>query len=430
MRQRSVPSWSRQRGTTLALALVAAIIVSGALAALTSLALAQTRDARRYTDSVDAVYLAHSNLELAKQLIVSGSHTPTAGTAVPGTGVSVTGLTGGTLLLTATEMYDTDATRQVAQQFSMSQSLANYLYFSDLSRLTFRSSRRRGAIHTNNELRFSGAGGEYGPDVSTSLGISYLNGAAPDNTTLHGTVDPARPPIDIQLDPLSGLPQLDVIASATVADFSFDNTADTRIRLYVNSGQQMLAIERWSGGSLVSQQDVAAPANGHIYSTGLIEVHGEVIGRLTIASQSSIRIVDSIVYRDASGQSAYLNGDDYSATYEPNPNYDHDAALGLIAQNDILWNESIPQSFEVNAAIAAIDGSIKVETTDYLRESLRVLGSVTSRRGILLGYLNGSGDVVSGFKSSSMVYDGGFLDVAPPGYPEVRVADFHGLRVE
>ena len=71
-------------------------------------------------------------------------------------------------------------------------------------------------------------------------------------------------------------------------------------------------------------------------------------------------ITGSLVYVDGDGDSAYRNGGDHSLPYEPNDDYEGSSVLGVIANNEILYTDSIPNDFELNGSFLSRTGRVGI----------------------------------------------------------------------
>ena len=236
-----------------------------------------------------------------------------------------------------------------------------------------------------------------------------------------------------------------------------------------NTIEQSTEVEVIDGyEDVVQQQNVWVPpalvathtlgTDGTIYCAGNIEFvpvesadHGADVhvldGQLTVVAGNDIFIDDSIVYGhlDGSGvdavddlvggvlETAYLNGDDHSQSYEPNPDYTGDSVLGLIAGSDIEYRSSMPTSAEINATLMAKSGNVRVEGTTvdadgtigtpgvgFLRESLRRLGGLISNMRPITSYVDSSNAITHGFIRAKTVYDRSQRTTPPIGFPSVH----------
>jgi hypothetical protein len=185
---------------------------------------------------------------------------------------------------------------------------------------------------------------------------------------------------------------------------------------------------------------------------------GDLNGRLTIIANEKVRITDSIRYVDDDGDTAMLNGGDYTQPHTRNPAYDGNSVLGIIARDDILFTWYLPDATELNATLLSALGRVGIDgfamdengepTKNYLygltaeerekeqaynyspyktrrftKASLRRIGGIISNDRILETYIrardDGTAYVDAGFKRGSMRYDFNLLFNPPPNFVEI-----------
>jgi hypothetical protein len=205
---------------------------------------------------------------------------------------------------------------------------------------------------------------------------------------------------------------------------------------------------------------VDIPENGGtMYIDGRItRLYGNLNGRLTIVANEKVRVTGDIKYMDDAGNTAMLNGNDYSQPYSRNPDYTGKSVLGVIARDDVLLTDSLPNSAEINGTLLSafgrvgIDGFAITETGEptknwkygmtaeeeliewayeytsydhdrFQKDSLRRLGGIVSNDRILETYIKSRSDgtsyVDSGFKRGRMMFDINLLFNPPPNFIEV-----------
>ena len=188
----------------------------------------------------------------------------------------------------------------------------------------------------------------------------------------------------------------------------------------------------------IETKRLPAPENGVVYVGGdVIGIKGDVVGRLTIATEGKMLVTGSIVYRDEDGDPAYKNGDDPTQPYEPNPSYNNYATLGLIAKGDVIYTTEVPDNFEINGSIMSIRGRVgidgivldddgEIKRCNYIldefgrktnesfhKNSIRRLGGITTyRRPVDTVVANGT--IQSGFKGGKSAFDTKILASPPP----------------
>ncbi|KKW42716.1 MAG: hypothetical protein UY92_C0004G0052 [Candidatus Magasanikbacteria bacterium GW2011_GWA2_56_11] len=192
-------------------------------------------------------------------------------------------------------------------------------------------------------------------------------------------------------------------------DRTFDvYRVDTR-RCYNGEGKY---IGKWWQGNVYcydidAEQFVANyphPGNGYIFVEDHIWVEGIIAGHLTVGAG---RFPSS----PANYRNIYLPGNiTYAAVSQD--------VLGLITQGDIVIPHDVPETMTVQAALLSQYG--KIYRPYYYqdeRDSLTIFGSQISYNGSGYKYVNGWGNVVSGFVNTNHMYDANLKYYPPPGFP-------------
>ena len=196
-----------------------------------------------------------------------------------------------------------------------------------------------------------------------------------------------------------------------------------------------------------------------IYIDGRItKLDGDLNGRVTIVGNEKVRVTGNLRYVDDDGDTAMLNGGDYTKPYTRNDQYDGNSVLGIIARDDVLLTNGMPAQAEVNATMLSTTGRVGIDgfqidasgepvkdvvlrplgrgersaskpttaratTTAFTKDSLRRLGGIVCNDRILETYIQPRGDgtsyVNSGFKRGSMRFDFNLLFNPPPNFVEV-----------
>ena len=159
----------------------------------------------------------------------------------------------------------------------------------------------------------------------------------------------------------------------------------------------------YNGRTLLST--VPLPANGIMFLEDRVWVEGTVRGRVTVAAARlpynpgtapSIMIPNNIVYSAKDGSDS----------------------LGLVSQKDILVTFFAPANLEINAALIAQNGSTqRFYFVGNTKTFISVYGSIMSFGVWTWSWVNSSGVVVSGYNSTSTVYDSYLLYSPPPKFP-------------
>ncbi len=140
------------------------------------------------------------------------------------------------------------------------------------------------------------------------------------------------------------------------------------------------------------------PTSSFIYVEDTVWVDGVVRGRVTIgtAEGKSIIINDNLTYSSKDGSDT----------------------LGLIADQNVLLPYNSPNNLEINAAMLAQNGAAKrYYYPGNKRDNLIVYGSVISSGIWTWTWVSGGGQVMSGYSSTSMIYDTNLTYGPPPGFP-------------
>src|SRR3989339_354757 len=158
------------------------------------------------------------------------------------------------------------------------------------------------------------------------------------------------------------------------------------------------------GTESVVSTNVPLPANGAIFSEDDTWVDGTVDGRVSIGVG---RFPLQTPYKKL-----YINN---NLLYTAKAS---DDVIGLMAQGEIVVPYEVPDSMEINAAILSQFGKInRPFYYDSLKSNLAVFGSQISYEGGAWKYVNGWGNVISGFVNTDHSYDGNLKYYPPPGFP-------------
>lgn len=154
--------------------------------------------------------------------------------------------------------------------------------------------------------------------------------------------------------------------------------------------------------TFVSTQPI--PANGAIFSEDDTWVEGTVDGRVSVAV------------------GRFPAATPYKRIYIPNhlryAAQGSDDTIGLIAQGDILTPHNVPNAMEINGGFLSQFGTVGRPYYDSdTKNSLTVFGSQISYEGGGWKYVNGWGNVISGFVNTNHSYDGNLRYYPPPGFP-------------
>jgi len=212
--------------------------------------------------------------------------------------------------------------------------------------------------------------------------------------------------------------------------------------------------------SLVDSNDLTldAGANTMFVDGRITKLSGDLQGRLTIVGNEKVRVTGSLRYVDGEGDTAMLNGDDYTRPYQRNADYDGRSVLGVIARDDIVFTRDMPAQAEINGTLLSAQGRVGIdgfaiqtdgeptknwtydlspaqqETEDaygrtsyrtrrFRKDSLRRMGGLISNERILETYIrpgpDGTSVVDAGFRRGVMKYDTNLVFNPPPNFVEV-----------
>lgn len=150
--------------------------------------------------------------------------------------------------------------------------------------------------------------------------------------------------------------------------------------------------------------DHTIPTSGAIFVEDDVWVEGVVDGRVSIgvgkfpvqSPYKRIYIANNLTYSVKAG----------------------DDVIGLLCQGDIVVPYESPNDMEINAAMLSQFGAIfRPFYYDNLKNSLSIFGSQISYEGGAWKYVNGWGNVISGYENTSHSYDGNLKYFPPPGFP-------------
>ncbi len=184
------------------------------------------------------------------------------------------------------------------------------------------------------------------------------------------------------------------------------------------------------------QSTTTYPADGRIFyfRDNVKSLGGELNGRATLVADYGVLINDSLQYIDSAGEYAMQHGEDSSKSYDPNPKFQRNHALGIIAKGDIRYSKSCPNHLEINASlistsgtvgfegiVVADDGALSLDGSSVKREGLRRYGSVMCSKRPVATLLDAGGQLLHGFKTGESLYDRNLITNPPAGYPNEEV---------
>jgi hypothetical protein len=157
-----------------------------------------------------------------------------------------------------------------------------------------------------------------------------------------------------------------------------------------------------------TNQNMALPANGALFvdndgsNKASLTISGQLNGRLTVGAAKDVIIPANLTYAN-----------------DPRTNPASTDTLGLIAERNVVIDDSGPTDLEINASIMALETSFVLENYASVaaKGTLTVYGGIIQDQRGPVGTFNGAtGQKVSGY-SKNYAYDERLLTSPPPYYP-------------
>jgi hypothetical protein len=207
----------------------------------------------------------------------------------------------------------------------------------------------------------------------------------------------------IYLPPSNGAGYSLVFNSAgTVTIYKVTNLRSNPTGWDVNGGARNEKTD-YNNRNLIGTQNL--PTNGVIYIEDKTWVEGTVKGRVTVAAAN-------LPYNPGTAPSIYIPNNIIYASK------DGTNSLGLIAQQDILPTYYAPDTLEINAALLAQNGSTQfLYWPNRIKTNISLFGSLMSFGVWTWTWLDGAGNVVSGYRNTLTTYDANLLYAPPPHFP-------------
>lgn len=174
--------------------------------------------------------------------------------------------------------------------------------------------------------------------------------------------------------------------------------------------------KKWSGwywdgaiycfdiGNRVFAQNYTIPANGAIFVEDNVWIEGTVNGRVSIG-------VGKFPVQEPYKRIFISNNLTYAAKAS-------DDVIGLLAQGDIVVPYEAPDVMEIDAALLSqFDKIYRPFYYENMKDTLTIFGSQISYDGGGWKYVNGWGNVISGFVNTNHSYDANLRFYPPPGFP-------------
>ncbi|MFA5128250.1 MAG: hypothetical protein WC457_04635 [Patescibacteria group bacterium] len=160
------------------------------------------------------------------------------------------------------------------------------------------------------------------------------------------------------------------------------------------------ASDCWDITSTSSGATHDMPTSTYIYVADNTWVDGVVKGRVTVGAAS-----------DTKNPSIVVNG---NLTYAAK---DGTNAIGLIAEDDIIVPYYSPDNLEIDAAMLAQYGKVYRPEYSNTKKTITIYGSILTYDQWTWSYVNSSNVVISGYITTTNMYDGNLTYSPPPGFP-------------
>lgn len=297
-------------------------------------------------------------------------------------------------------------------------SLAKYAFLSNNLVWIGNTESISGEMQSNNGIRFDGLGNAPISSAKATYTCPSTQGCSP-SVTKNGVWGSASqavqnlwqfpvPVIDFSsltadLGTLQGLAQSGGIHLTGSNDdgYSLVFTSNGKVSVYiVNSLESPTSDYRTR--TLLYTVDI--PSNGVIFIEDKVWVEGVVKGRVMVVSAK-------IPYNPSTAPSIYISK---NLTYAAK---DGTNVLGLLAQKDVLVSYRAPSTLEIDGALIAQNGYVRLPNYGVIKDSITTYGSIMSYGQWTWSYTNSSGAVTSGYRNTYSNYDSNLLFGPPPSFP-------------
>ncbi|MDO8626438.1 MAG: hypothetical protein Q7K39_03200 [Candidatus Magasanikbacteria bacterium] len=299
--------------------------------------------------------------------------------------------------------------------------LANYAFVGNTDIWVGNDTIINGRIHSNNGIRFDGVATAPVTSAVASYQCQPIHGEGCQNQTKPGIWGQGGPqsfwkfPVAAKdfSTIASDLANIKSLAQESGLYFSASGQQGWYLHFLTNgtfTAAKVTATDCYAGQDLdeeidswycidIKTTDTATtyiiPTSSYIFVEDTVFVDGVVKGRVTIGSgaEKSIIINDDLTYDAKDGTNA----------------------IGLIADQHVLLPHDSPEDLEVNAVIYAKNGAARryYYAGDF-KDSLLLYGSVISAGTWTWSWISNGGAVVSGYRSTTIIYDSN-LTYNPPG---------------
>ncbi len=249
-----------------------------------------------------------------------------------------------------------------------------------------------GPTHTNGQLNMYGTPIFDGLVTSVSSSLNQWGGGPPTtNPTFNG---------GLQLG-------ASTVTMPTVIPTTLSSAASSGGRLFsgatsitlLNNGT--MSVTNASSGMV--NQVLSLPGNGVVYvQGGDVTLQGTLKGQLTIATDQTVKVANSITYSDS-----------------PLTNPDSTDLLGIVAGKNVTISSSAPTNVNIDASIMALSSSFGVENYNVApaKGTLTVNGGIIQKNRGPVGTFNASTGLKASGYTKSYHYDTRLKSMIPPYFP-------------
>ncbi len=216
----------------------------------------------------------------------------------------------------------------------------------------------------------------------------------------------------------------------------WEDVPKTRTIAIYNDVPETYTVPVWVDEVLERTETVSS--NGVLFLRGSVRgMSGVLNGRLSMITGGSASITGHIQYVDDDGDTRMLNGTNKEEPYVENPDYQGSSLLALMARDDIRYAKECPPQLEINASLISARGVVSfegIEVSDdgsqvsswlgddptYVKESIRRLGGIVSRKRPVATYIDERGYISAGFENGESIMDQNLIlssgNNAPPPF--------------
>jgi len=176
------------------------------------------------------------------------------------------------------------------------------------------------------------------------------------------------------------------------------------VKKYNNTG---LNITEESAGTSYSYPSITSPSAGVIFFEDNVWVEGTV-------NNQQVTIIAAVPGASGGNRKRIIIPGNIKYS-----NFDGKDKIGLITQTDILLTKNAPTDLEIDAAMIAKDGQIKIRDYDQKKNSIKVYGSMAHNTGLIWTYCYNAPTCTnySGYKTTQTIIDEHNVLNPPPKFP-------------